>query len=324
MKIGTLELAGNVFLAPMAGITNLPFRTITREFGCDLAFTEMISAMGLVQGTVKSYRYLDSDAEDRPLGVQLFGANPEVMAEAARIVEGHGADLIDINMGCPVRKVIRTGAGAALMRTPEKIRDILYVVRRATRVPLTVKIRSGWSESTINAPEIAVIAQDMGVDAVIVHARTADQGFSGEADWHVIGRVKDKLSIPVIGNGDIRKGSDVLKMRSISGCDAFMVGRGALGHPWVFREIGAVLGEGGDFHLPLLKERREMIEAHLKKEVAYVGEQAGYRSFRKHLLWYTKGLRGGARFRHVASVMTSAEQMWEAFDLYLSEEDNSL
>lgn len=322
MKIGTLELAGNIFLAPMAGITNLPFRTIARGFGCDLVFTEMISAMGLVQGTVKSYRYLDSIPEDRPLGVQLFGTDPDVMAEAARIVEGHGADLIDINMGCPVRKVVRSGAGAALMKTPEKIRDILRAVRPAIRVPLTIKIRSGWSGGSLNAPEIAAMAQDLGADAVIVHARTADQGFSGEADWQMIGRVQERLTIPVVGNGDLRRGSDALKMKDISGCDAFMVGRGALGHPWIFREIAAAMGDERVFHNPSLKERKEIIDAHLKKEVAYAGEKAGYLSFRKHLLWYTKGLRGGARFRHVASSLTSAEQMWEAFDLFLLDEDN--
>lgn len=321
MKIGTLELAGNVFLAPMAGITNLPFRTIARGFGCHLAFTEMISAMGLIQGTVKSYRYLDSDPEDRPLGVQLFGTDPAVMAEAARIVESRGADLIDINMGCPVRKVVRSGAGAALMKTPEKIRDILCAVRPAIRVPLTIKIRSGWSGSSLNAPEIAAMAQDLGVDAVIVHARTADQGFSGKADWEMIGRVQKKLTIPLIGNGDIRRGTDALQMKGVSGCDGFMVGRGALGHPWLFREIIATLAEQDVPPPPALRERREIIDAHLDKEVTYMGEKAGYCSFRKHLLWYTKGLRGGARFRHVASSLTSAEQMWEAFDTFLAEED---
>lgn len=324
MKIGTLALTGHVFLAPMAGITNLPFRTMAREFGCHLAFTEMISAMGLVQGTVKSYRYLDSEDEDRPLGVQLFGTDPGVMAEAARIVEGHGANLIDVNMGCPVRKVVKNGAGAALMKSPEKIREILDAVRAAIKIPLTVKIRTGWSKSAVNAPEVAAIAQNCGVDAVIVHGRTAEQGYSGRADWEIIGAVKSQLRIPVIGNGDLRMGADALKMRDISHCDGFMVGRGALGHPWIFREIDAVL-KGADVPLPpRLKERRAIIEAHLEKEVAYMGEKAGYRSFRKHLLWYTKGLRGGARFRHAASSMTSPEQMWEAFDLYLSEEDNPL
>jgi tRNA-dihydrouridine synthase B len=321
LKIGTLELADGVFLAPMAGITNLPFRMIARTHGCDLAFTEMISAMGLVQGAMKSRRYLDSAAGDRPLGVQLFGSDPGTLAEAARIVEAQGANLVDINMGCPVRKVVRGGAGAALMKTPDLIKRILRAVRPAVRVPLTVKMRLGWSRNAVNVLEVAAMAEDCGVDAVIVHGRTADQGFSGAADWHMIGRVKERLSIPVIGNGDIRKGSDAARLKNMSRCDACMVGRGALGNPWIFREIMDVTA-GGAPRRPSLEERRTIIETHLNREVAYSGEKAGYRNFRKHLLWYTKGLRGGARFRHAASVMTSAGRMWEAFDLYLSENDN--
>jgi len=324
LKVGPLKKECRIFLAPMAGITNLPFRAVARQFGCDIAFTEMISAMGLVRGAVKTHRYLDSTPEDRPLGVQLFGTDPDVMAEAARIAMEGGADWIDINMGCPVRKVVKNGAGAALLKTPETIRDILRAVRPVVRVPLTVKIRAGWSRSSVNAPEIAVMAQDLGVDAVVVHARTADQGFSGEADWRIIGRVKQKLTIPVVGNGDIRNASDALKMMNISGCDGVMVGRGALGYPWIFREIAAALAGTATPGPPTLLERRDIIGAHLKREVDYAGGKAGYLSFRKHLLWYTRGLRGGARFRHAASNLVSAGQMWEAFDLFLSEEGNHL
>ncbi len=324
MKIGRLEKECRVFLAPMAGITNLPFRTVAREFGCDLAFTEMVSSVGMIRGSAKTRSYLDSTPEDRPLGVQLFGADPAVMAEAARIAAECGADWIDINMGCPVRKVVKNGAGAALLKTPEKIRDILRAVRPVVRVPLTVKIRAGWSRGTVNAPEIAVMAQDLGVDTVVVHARTADQGFSGEADWRIIGRVKERLVIPVVGNGDIRSASDALAMMRASGCDGVMVGRGALGSPWIFREIAAALSGTAAPDPPTLSERRDIIDAHLKREVDYAGEKAGYRSFRKHLLWYTKGLKGGARFRHAASNWVSAGQMWEAFDSFLSEENNHL
>jgi len=321
LKVGPLEKECRIFLAPMAGITNLPFRAVAREFGCDLAFTEMISAMGLVRGAVKTHRYLDSTPEDRPLGVQLFGTDPGVMAEAAKIATENGADWIDINMGCPVRKVVKNGAGAALMKTPDRIRDILRAVRPVVRVPLTVKIRAGWSRGSINAPEIAAMAQDLGVDAVVVHARTADQGFSGEADWRIIGRVKETLTIPVVGNGDIRNASDALKVMNISGCDGIMVGRGALGYPWIFREIAAALAGAPAPGTPTLEERRHIIGVHLKREVDYAGEKAGYFSFRKHLLWYTRGLRGGARFRHAASNLVSAGQMWEAFDLFLSKGD---
>jgi nifR3 family TIM-barrel protein len=311
-------------MAPMAGITNLPFRTLVHEFGCDLAFTEMISAMGLVRGTVKTFRYLDTDGADRPLGVQIFGADPKVMAEAARIVEGHGADLIDINMGCPVRKVVKNGSGAALMKSPEKIREILDAVRNAIKVPLTVKIRAGWNKSTINAPEVAAIAADCGVDAVIVHGRTAEQGYTGRADWEIIKEVKNRIRIPVIGNGDLRAGVDALRMRDVSHCDAFMVGRGALGYPWIFQEINAVLDGRPVTALPSLAERKSVISVHLEKEIAYAGERIGYRGFRKHLLWYTRGLRGGAHFREVASHLKTADQMWETFDRFLSCEDNIL
>jgi len=311
-------------MAPMAGITNLPFRLLIREFGCDLAFTEMVSAMGLVRGTVKSYRYLDTAPEDRPLGVQLFGADPDVMAEAARIVAADGAALIDINMGCPVKKVVRTGSGAALMKEPGRIAAILRAVRQAITIPLTVKIRSGWNRSTVNAPDIAAIAEDCGVDAVIVHGRTAEQGYAGQADWKIIGAVKSRVRVPVVGNGDLRSGEDALRMRDASGCDAFMVGRGALGSPWIFREIIAALDGADTVAAPSLPERRAIIEDHMNRELAYAGEKIGYRSFRKHLLWYTRGLRGGARFRHAAAALTSPDQMWETFDLLLADEGMSL
>ncbi len=190
MRIGNLTLRNNVFLAPMAGITNMPFRVLVREFGCALAFTEMISANGLVRKTQKSYRYLDSSPEDKPLGIQIFGSDPDVLVEAAQIVAALGADLVDINMGCPVKKVIKTGAGAALMRAPEKVCMILKSLRKATELPLTVKIRAGWRRGDMKALEIARIAEDCGVNAVIIHPRTADQGFSGSADWRIIEEVK--------------------------------------------------------------------------------------------------------------------------------------
>ena len=196
MKIGGLVLENNVFLAPMAGITNLNYRLLAREFGCALAFTEMVSSNGLVREAVKTNHYLDSTPLDRPLGVQIFGADPNVMAEAARIVEGRGADLIDINMGCPVKKVVKTGAGAALMKSPERIKAIVAAVRKATGLPLTVKIRAGWRRGDICAAEIGHLIQEEGADGLIVHPRTADQGFSGHSDWGLIREVKRRLQIP--------------------------------------------------------------------------------------------------------------------------------
>jgi len=300
--IGNLNLKNNVFLAPMAGITNLPFRILVREFGCALAFTEMISANGLVRRTDKSYRFLESSLNDKPLGVQIFGSDPAVLSEAAQIVSDYGADLLDINMGCPVKKVVKTGAGAALLKNPRQVRLILHAVRKATSLPLTVKIRSGWHRGDMQALEIARIAEDCGINAVIVHPRTADQGFSGIADWNVIEMVKKNLYIPVIGSGDIRSPGDAHRMITTTGCDSVMVGRGALGNPWIFRGIVSLIegieGQNG-FLPPLLSERERVIKYHMEMEVSYLGESLGIRNFRKHLLWYTKGMRGGSLFREM-------------------------
>jgi nifR3 family TIM-barrel protein len=299
VKIGNLTLKNNVFLAPMAGITNLPFRILAREFGCGLAFTEMISANGLVRKTNKSHRYLLSSPDDKPLGVQIFGSDPTILFEAAQMATDFGADLIDINMGCPVRKVVKTGAGAALLREPDLVRHILQAIRKATSLPMTIKLRSGWHRGEMRALEIAIIAQDCGVDAVILHPRTADQGYSGAADWSIIGEVKKKLHIPVIGSGDIRSPEDGCLMISTTGCDGIMIGRAALGNPWIFRDIIRHLEERESALSPSRADRERVIRCHMEMEVNCLGESLGLRHFRKHLLWYTKGMRGGSPFREV-------------------------
>jgi nifR3 family TIM-barrel protein len=297
MKIGTLSLKNEMILAPMAGISNLPFRLLNREFGVGLTFTEMISANGLMRGMQKSMHYLNAHSDDRPLGVQIFGADPSILAEAAKIITDLGADLLDVNMGCPVKKVVKTGAGAALMKDPQRIAAILGAVRKATHLPLTVKMRAGWRTNCINVLEVAKIAEDSGADAVVVHPRTADQAFSGTADWSLIESVKGRLGIPVIGNGDIKKGADAVRMMQSTGCDAVMVGRGCLGNPWIFDQIQAHLLGLADPSPPSLGQREQMIRRHLALELAAVGEKSGMKMFRKHLLWYTKGLKGGAPFR---------------------------
>ncbi len=322
MNIGSLSMRSNVFLAPMAGVTNLPFRIVMRRFGCGLAFTEMVSANGLVRGMEKSRRYLDSSEQDRPLGVQIFGRDPDVLADAARIAADGAADLIDINMGCPVKKVVRTGAGAALMRDPGQVKQIVTAVRRAISLPLTVKIRSGWSSRMVNALEIARIAEDCGADAVIMHPRTAEQGFGGTADWNGIAVLKMHLHIPIVGSGDIRCPDDALRMLETTGCDAVMVGRGALGNPWIFRAIISRLKRETS-PAPALTEREALIGDHLKMEIAYMGQCRGSRNFRKHLLWYTKGLRNGARFRQIAGAFNEGKPMLDElhrFFLSLAEE----
>ena len=318
MKIGGLSLKNNIFLAPMAGITDVLFRTLARKFGCALCFTEMVSSNGLVRRTGKSYRYIESSSEDRPLGVQIFGADPDVLSEAARIVTSEGADLIDINMGCPVKKVLKTGAGAALMKDPVKVSVILKKVRKATSLPLTIKIRSGWKRGEFNAMDIAAIAEDCGVDALILHPRTVEQGFSGVADWELISMIKERLNIPVIGSGDIRNPEDASRMLDMTGCDGIMVGRGALGNPWIFRDIINYLSSACVYFPATLKEREDIINEHLNMSVRYSGEEMGVKNFRKHLLWYTKGLRGGAQFRQMVVSIHEREDLLDAVHRYFT------
>jgi len=317
MTIGKLSLKNNIFLAPMAGITDLPFRMMARNFGSALCFTEMVSANGLVRKTHKSYEYLKSSQDDTPLGVQLFGSDPDIMGEAAEIVSGTGVDLIDINAGCPVKKVLKTGAGAALMRNPVAFAAIVKSVRKATCLPLTVKIRSGWGNDKLNALEIAKIAEDCGADALSLHPRTVGQGFSGAADWSLIGTVKRNMGIPVIGSGDIRIPEDAFKMIKKTGCDGVMVGRGALGKPWIFKEITAFLS-GETMPSPFsVTEREEVIRRHLKMNMDLYGETMGTKIFRKHLMWYTKGLKGGSTFREAAVLIKETDELLEVAHNYL-------
>ncbi len=315
MSIGRLHLKNGICLAPMAGITDLPFRTIVREFGCSLAFTEMISANGLIRGMSKTCRYLDSSPGDRPLGIQLFGSDPETLAEAIRTAVQRGADLIDMNMGCPVKKVVKTGSGAALMRDPQRVAAILQTMRKATDLPFTLKIRAGWRSGQINALTIGRIAEQCGVDAVILHPRTVEQGFSGEADWTLIAALKQQLRIPVIGSGDVRDPQDAVRMFRETGCDGVMVGRGVLGNPWLIGNILHCLS-GRDVLKPTFDQRAEIIRRHLAMVVDYYGEKVGTRDFRKHLLWYTKGLRGGAQFRAAAGKITGLASVGQVLEDY--------
>ncbi|MBN2569324.1 MAG: tRNA dihydrouridine synthase DusB [Deltaproteobacteria bacterium] len=323
MNIGKLQLQNNLFMAPMSGITDLGFRTIAREFGASLCFTEMISAAGLVKETVKSYRYLQSVPSDRPLGIQIFGSDSDILAEGAKIAEEAKADLIDINMGCPARKVLKNGAGGSLMRNPSRVAEIVKKVRRAVDIPLTIKIRSGWSEDEVTAVEIAHIAEDCGANALILHPRTVRQGFSGQADWNLIGTVKKRLRIPVIGSGDIRVADDGLRMIALTGCDAVMVGRGALGNPWIFKTMVNMFKNGRGTKAPSLRERQKIIENHLEMTIGIYGESLGIKNFRKHLAWYTKGLRGSSQFRQAAFHITVKDSLIESVHRYVQSLDNS-
>jgi len=319
ISLGSLKIKNNIILAPLAGISNLPFRIIARDAGCSLAFTEMISANGLVRRNLKSCDYMQSSDEDKPLGVQIFGSDPIIMADAAQIVDELGADLIDVNMGCPVKKVVRNGAGAALLKDPDLVSQILDSVRKATQKPLTVKIRSGWNVQNINAVRIAKIAEHQGIDAVIVHARTAVQGFAGSADWKIIEEVKNSVGIKVIGNGDIKSGSDAWRMIRMTGCDGVMIGRGALGNPWIFKGAISYLSAETDSVTPTLNERKEMIMGHLEKESIFGGAESAVTRFRKHLLWYTKKLRGGAVFRSKVTAIDDKDLLLQAIESFFNQ-----
>jgi len=313
MKLGNLPLNGHLILAPMAGLTDYPFRRLAREHGCSLVFTEMVSAEGLLR---KGKSFFKIGVDEHPLSVQLFGANPKVIAEAAQVVEGMGVDAIDINMGCPAKQVVKTGAGADLMRFPEKVRGILIEVRKRVKCPLTVKIRSGWDRQHLNAVEISKIAEDSGIDAIFIHPRTRDQGFCGRADWNVIAQLKKAVCIPVVGNGDVTTPSLARKMLEETGCDGVMIGRGALGNPWIFdpKNFGSFTAES--VIRPSLEERRRMISYHFSLLQEHYGEKGAMREIRKHAARYTKGLPSGVFFRSTLNHLKGSEEFSETLISY--------
>ena len=317
LRIGTLQLKNQLIMAPMSGITNLPFRRIAKRLGAGLVTTEMISAMGLAMRQEKTFRYLKSDPEERPLSVQIFGSDPRVMAEAARRVVDAGADLVDINMGCPARKVLKTGAGGALLRSPDKVRDVVSSVRRVCTVPVTAKIRAGWSPDQPAACDVARAVEDCGADAITIHPRFVTQRFSGNADWEIISQIKSRVRIPVIGNGDVSSPSRALDMMQQTGCDGVMIGRAALGNPWIFRQI-LNLESGRDIGSPTVFERREIILEHFRLLIDHMGEQRATRVMRGLLLWYTKGLPHSSRFRGAFTGIHDLDTMMTAMDDYFS------
>ena len=285
----------------------MPMRLLAKEEGCALVCSEMISAKGLVMTSAKTHKMLESHPDERPLSVQLFGSEPGVMAEAAKIVEDSGADILDINFGCSVRKVLKTGSGSALMKVPELADDILKAVRKRISIPLTIKIRSGWDRSGNQAMKIAKIAQENGIDAITVHPRTAKQGFNGLSDWWVIKQVKEALTIPVIGNGDITCPADAVRMLSETGCDAIMVGRAAFGRPWIFSEIIAAL-EGKDTPETTYLKRFETMLRFLDASMDYLGEKQACFMMRSRLGWFSKGLPHSTKFRESIKQISSKKQ----------------
>jgi len=305
MKIRDLKISGSTFLSPLAGVTNLPFRLLVKECGCSVVCSEMVSAKGIFYNSDKTLALLSSKKQEQPLSVQLFGADPDAMAKGAEIVQDMNvASIIDINFGCSVKKVVKQGAGIALMREPKLSEIILTAVRKAIDLPLTIKIRSGWDPSGQQAFEIARIAQDAGVDAIIMHPRTATQGFKGQADWHLIKRLKQQSAIPVIGNGDINSVEDAQKMISLTGCDAVMVGRAAMKNPFILSQIDDFL-ETGSYQTPSYHEIFRTMERLTQMYVAYFGEKPACQMLRSRLSWFVKGLPGSSAFRSKLSCIQS-------------------
>ncbi|MCD4689590.1 MAG: tRNA dihydrouridine synthase DusB [Desulfuromonadaceae bacterium] len=310
MHIGSLNLKNNILLAPLAGITDLPYRLIMRRYGIGLAFTEMISANGLIRAGRNSEALLLSTAEDHPLGVQLFGDDPQVLAKAATQVEERG-QLIDLNLGCPVKKVVRSGAGSALLQDPAKVGQIVAAVRRVISCPLTVKLRSGWDSSSINYLEVGRIAEAEGADALTLHPRTRSQAFSGQADWSHIAKLKQAVSVPVIGSGDIIRAEDALTMLAETGCDGVMLGRGCYGNPWLVSSILA-RQKGQPFPDPDPLQRLEAVQSHLELFVCHFGEHKALFDMRKHLCWYSRGLPKAAAFRTLINGTRSFTELQQA------------
>ncbi len=316
MKIGPLQLTNPVILAPMAGITDLPYRLIMKRFGAALVFTEMVSATGLCYGGGGSRELLRSDPAEHPLGVQLFGDDPHRLAEAVRRIEGQ-ADLIDLNCGCPVRKVVGGGAGSALLRDPLLVARIVAAMRRATARPLTIKLRSGWDGQSRNFLEVARLAVEEGADAVTLHPRTRTQMFGGQADWSELAELKAALHVPVIASGDLFSADAALEVLARSGCDAVMVARGGYGNPWLVRQILDRL-QGLPERQPAAGERLAMAREHLQLFVATYGPARTVAHMRKHLGWYVHGIGHAASFRQQLNQTRTVEAL---FDLLSSFED---
>ena len=314
MQIGSLKLENNVFLAPMAGITDRPFRTLCHEMGSGLVYSEMVSAKGIYYNNENTKQLLDIGEEEMPAALQLFGSEPEIMGAMGKKIEGINAGIIDINMGCPVPKVVKNGEGSALMKTPELAGRIIKALVEMQKKPVTIKIRKGFDDTCINAVEMAQIAEENGASAVAVHGRTREQYYSGKADWDIIKKVKKAVSIPVIGNGDIFKPQDAADMLEYTGCDAVMIARGAQGNPWIFKRTIAYLENGILLDEPTPQEKVSMALRHARMLIDYKGEFVGVRQMRAHMAWYIKGVQGASVIRDKINHCESYEDMAELLE----------
>lgn len=297
IRIGNLELNNNCILAPMAGVTDLPFRLLCAEMGAGMVCMEMVSAKAILYGNKNTEEMLTVLDKEKPASLQLFGNDPDIMAEIAKRIEDRNHDVLDINMGCPVPKIVNNGEGSALMKDPLLAGHIIEKVVKATKKPVTVKIRKGFDDEHVNAVEMAKVAQSAGAAAIAVHGRTREQYYSGQADWNIIAEVKQAVSIPVIGNGDIVDGESAKRMLDETGVDAFMIGRAAQGNPWIFKSIPYYLENGISLSEPTINERVEMMERHFELLLECKGEYIATREMRKHVGWYTAGIPGSAALR---------------------------
>ena len=317
MKIGNVNLDNEVFLSPMAGVTDLPFRLICKEKGCGMLYTEMINAKALCYDDENTKKMLKIEDEEHPIAVQIFGSDPEYMGKAAAIMNQYPNEILDINMGCPAPKVIKNGDGSALMRNPKLAAEVLKAVVKNSEKPVTLKIRKGWDDDSVNAVEIAKIAEECGISALAIHGRTREQFYSGKADWDIIAEIKQSINIPVIGNGDVFEVQDAVNMLEKTKCDAIMIGRGAQGNPWIFKRINHYMRTGEILPEPTLEEKITTAIKHMNLAVAEHGDYVAVREMRKHIGWYLKGLKNSARYRDHINKITDYKEVIAMLEEYM-------